>query len=336
VSTGLHRGYVERTFQSGGHEYMRRTYIHDGRTYANVYRGYPYHGVVYYHYVPAYYYHPGFYGWAYNPWAGPVYYTWGWYGAPWYAPYGYYFAPYPVYSSATFWLTDYLIAESLHVAYAAGSASDAQAYSPAQPVQNDSVALTPEVKQVIAEEVKAQLAAEQAAAALGSTFSLAPTAMAQPANTDQAPPALDPNLRVFIVVTNLDVTADGQACSLTPGDVLLRTENTPDKDNTVRASVVTSKKFDCNMGATPRVQVADLQEMHNQFREKMDAGLKTLADNQGKNGIPSGPAATPRQNPEGQAAEDLTATVDLLNQQKDADDAKKEVQQASSSGGNGG
>jgi len=344
VSTGPQRGYVEHTFQRGGHEYMSRTYISGGRTYVNVYRGNPYHGVVYYHYVPVYYYRPVFYRWAYNLWPGPVYYTWGWNGAPWFAPYGYYFAPYPVYPSAVFWLTDYLIAENLRAAYEAGAASavgagnaeDVQASSSAQPVQNNSVTLTPEVKQMIAEEVEAQLAAEDSAAAHGNASSPAPTAAPQPANTDQAPPALDPSLRVFIVATKLDVTADGQVCSLTPGDVLLRTENTPGKDNTVGVSVVSSKRSDCNMGTSPRVQVADLQEMHNYFREQIDVGLKTLADNQGKNGIPSGPAANPQQNPDGQAAEDLRAAADLQNQQKDADNAEKEVQQACSSDGNSG
>ncbi len=111
VSTGSNRGYVEHTFQRGGHDYMRRTYVYSGHTYVNVYRGSYYHGVIYYHYVPAYYYHPMFYGWAYNPWPAPVYYAWGWNTAPWYTPYGYYFSPYPAYPSAAFWLTDYMIAE---------------------------------------------------------------------------------------------------------------------------------------------------------------------------------------------------------------------------------
>jgi hypothetical protein len=345
VGMGSHRGYVEHPFQRGGHEYMRRTYVVGGRSYVNVYRGYHYHGVVYYRYVPAYYYHPMFYGWAYNPWPGPVYYAWGWNAAPWYAPYGYYFAPYPVYPSAAFWLTDYVISENLRAAYEAGAASaagaggagDVQAPSAGQPAQSNSVTLTPEVKQMIAEEVKAQLAAEQAAATQGSTSGTPPTSAPQQpaADTDQVPPALDPSLRVFIVATNLDVTANGQACSLSAGDVLMRTEDSPDKDNSVGVSVVSSKKPDCSMGSSPRVQVADLQEMHNHFREQLDSGVKTLADNQGKNGLPSGPAASPRQNPDGQSAADLTATADLQKQQQDAEQAEKEVQQASLGDGNG-
>jgi hypothetical protein len=75
--------------------------------------------------------------------------------------------------------------------------------------------------------------------------------------------------------------------------------------------------------------------MHNHFREQMDTGLKTLADNQGKNGIPSGPAADPRENPDGRTAIDLTAGADLQKQQQDAEQAEKEVQQASAGNGNG-
>ncbi len=347
VSTGPNHGYVQHTFQRGGQEYMRRTYVVGGRTYVNVYRPYSYHGAIYYHYVPAYYYRPAFYGWGYNPWGAPVVYTgWGWYGSPWYASYGYYFAPYSAYPSAAFWLTDYLIAENLQAAYAAGVSSAggegnsnaAVLSSEGQSGQSGPVILTPEVKAMIAEEVKAQLAAEQAAATQQGNAPNAgnKSAPQRPApDADQVPPALDPTLRVFIVATNLNVTADGQSCSLTPGDVLMRTENKEDADHTVGVNVVSSKKSDCITGSSSRVQVADLQEMHNHFREQMDTGLKTLADNQGKNGIPSGPAANPRENPDGRTAIDLTAVADLQKQQQDAEQAEKEVQQASAGNGNG-
>ena len=75
---------------------------------------------------PPRYYPVGFYGRAYNPWAAPIAYSWGWGAAPWYGFYGAYFTPYPVYPSAAFWLTDYLIATSLQAVYAA-QAADAQA-----------------------------------------------------------------------------------------------------------------------------------------------------------------------------------------------------------------
>jgi hypothetical protein len=356
VTAGPNRGFVERRFERGGHEYVRRTYVYEGRTNVAVYRTYYYNNVAYYHYVPAYYYAPVYYGWAYNPWPAPAYYTWGWYGDPWYRPYGYYFAPYPVYPSADFWLTDYLIAENLRASYqaqgaanvdaaaanadaAAANANAAAANAGAAAAQRSSqagaVTLTPEVKQMIAEEVKAQLAAEQAAATQNVTASATPTSVpAQPAgNTDQVPPALDPNLRVFIVTTSLDVTANGQSCSLSAGDVLSRMDNLPDSNNTVGVMVLSSKKSDCGMDSWQRVQVADLQEMHNRFREQLDTGLKTLADNQGKKGIPSGPAAGGRKNPDGTSAPDDAAVVatKLKQQQQEADQTEKEVQQATSS-----
>jgi len=127
VTTGSNRGFVERRFERGGNEYVRRTYVYEGRTNVTVYLTTYYNNVVYYHYVPAYYYAPRYYGWAYNPWPAPVYYTWGWYGDPWYRPYGYYFAPYAVYPSADFWLTDYLIAENLRASYEAQAAANADA-----------------------------------------------------------------------------------------------------------------------------------------------------------------------------------------------------------------
>ena len=128
VSTGAHSGYVEHRYTDrNGRPYMRRTYVVGGRNYAYVYRGYLYGGVVYYGYVPAFYFAPAFYGWAYEPWAAPVAWSWGWGGAPWYGYYGYYFAPYPAYNSPFFWITDYVLAEYLGAAYDAQVSASAQA-----------------------------------------------------------------------------------------------------------------------------------------------------------------------------------------------------------------
>lgn len=351
VSTGPNRGFAEHAVQRGGHEYMHRTYVSEGRTYTTVYRGYYYHGSFYYHYVPAYYYAPAYYGWGYGPWGQPIVYTgWGWGDAPWYGSSGYYFAPYPVYPSAAFWLADYLIAENLKAGYeaqAAASAAAANANAAAananaaaenanavaaqqQGSQGGAAALTPEVKEMIAEEVKAQLVAEQAAAQNASATG--PAAPQQSiADSYRAPAALDPNRHVFIVSSHLEVSANNQPCILRPGDVLNRTETVADQDNTVAVYVLKSQKSDCAAGTTPRIQVADLQEMHNHFREQMDAGLKTLADNQGKNGLPSAPAAaSPHVNADGTAIPDDAAAIgaQMHQQQQEAEQAETEVQQA--------
>lgn len=392
VNLGAHRGYVEHSFQRNGRVYARRTYVVGGNTYVNVYRTQHYRGGIYYGYVPVYYYHPAFYVWVYDPWASPVYYRWGWFDDPWYRPYGYYFTPYRVYPGAAFWLTDYLIAENLRLAYEDQAAAYADAQTPAAEPQggtpngpdslgpelkqviaedssavswlshyfiaenllladenqaaadavaqpeaaepgggtpSDSMALSPEVKQMIAEEVKRQLGAERQAAASEGTPAQAPDSNSPlPASNQEVPDALDPNHGVFLVATSLDVTVDGESCALTPGDVITRQENTPGSDDAVGVKVLSSKKTDCGSGSMARVQVSDLQEMHNRFREQIDSGLKKLAENQGKGGLPRSPAAKPRLVAEGQAAPDLTASGDLQQQQQDANKTETEVQQA--------
>ena len=168
VAMGPHRGYMERPYYRDryGRAYVQRTYWVHGHPYAYAYRDHFYHGVHYYRYVPGYYYHPVFYGWAYNPWAAPVYYNWGWGPAPWF--YGGYFAPAPYYPSASLWLTDYLLAENLKQAYEAeqdDAASQsvrptnlASSPNPRRVEAPPQLQLSPEVKQMIEAEVHRQLA----------------------------------------------------------------------------------------------------------------------------------------------------------------------------------
>ena len=335
VSAGPHQTYVERPFTYGGHEYVRRTYMRDGHQYVSVYRGYQYGGRTYYRYVPAYYYGPRFYGWANTRWSSPVYYSWGWYGAPWYTPYGYYFAPYASYPSAAFWLTDYLVAENLRAAYEAQAADNQPAVDSGQaaPVaENSQATLTPEIKQMIADEVQSQLTVEQAAAQTGSQGgSSAPDSQQPVQSTDEVPPALDPKFRVFVVTTSIDVQSDGQSCALSPGDVLERTGVTADKDDTVSVRVVRSQKTSCKMDSLSRVQIPDLQEMYNQFRGKLDDGVKALADNQGKKGLPSTTTAgIAVDNPalKGLPTAPDSVAVELKKQSDEANQAENEVQQA--------
>jgi hypothetical protein len=201
----------------------------------------------------------------------------------------------------------------------------AEAGAPAVYVSKDTnataTALTPETKQAIADEVKAQLAAEQAAAS-------SPQAAAAPSN-DQLPEALDPKVRTFIVSKALsEQTDDGTICSLSSGDVLTRIANTPDANQNVRVLVTSSQNNDCQAGMQLAVSLQDMQDMHNDFRQKIAEGLQALADNQGKNGMASGPPADPRPVEEGQAQPDTDAASQLDQQQHDADRAQAEVQQS--------
>jgi hypothetical protein len=117
------RGFVERRYAFRGHDFARRSYYWHGQEYNRYYRGYYYHGAFVNVYAPAVFYPPAFYGWAYNPWAAPVAFGWGWAGTPWFGFYGAYFTPYPVYAGPAFWLTDYMIAADLQAAYAAINAT---------------------------------------------------------------------------------------------------------------------------------------------------------------------------------------------------------------------
>lgn len=135
--------------------------------------------------------------------------------------------------------------------------------------------------------------------------------------------------------TNLDLTTQGgQNCALTPGDIILRTGDEMTNDGRIGISVLSAKPGDCPVNATANLEVVALQEMHNQFREQIDTGLKTLADNQGKNGIPPGPPPNPRSVTEGQAPPEALSTVEdaLARQQSDASEAEAEIQQATDTG----
>jgi len=328
VSVGRYGGYVQRPYMRGGAPYMNRTYIYGGRTTVVVYRGYNWHGHPYYRYVPPYYYGRPFYGWCYNPWARPVSWGWGWGGAPWYGYYGYYFAPYPVYPSAAFWLTDFILAANLQAAYAAQAAANANAQAnsaPPPPQNQNAVTLTPEVKQAIADEVSAQLAAQQ--------NSPQGTAAATPSG-DQLPQALDPKSRTFIVSNTLSQTmADGTACSLSSGDVVTRIGDTPDANQNVNVMVTSSQNGDCPTGTQTPMSVQDLQDMQNDFQQKINTGMQSLADNQGKNGMPSSPPPNPTAVPDGTAQPDPDAASQINQTDQSAAQAEADVQQSQQSGG---
>ena len=218
VAEGHGRGYIQRPYTYGGRSYYSRSYYYNGRPYNAYYRGYYYNGAYLNGYMPAYYYPSAYYGWAYNPWPAPVPYAWGWGGNPWYGYYGAYFAPYPVYPSAAYWITDYLVAASLANAYASLSLSARlepnatsphliyASYDPATGATSPT--MTKEVKDAVAEEIKNELAMQKAAAS-----------DPQPANLKTL--LADGKPHVFVASAALSVASGGQDCGLTEGDVLI-------------------------------------------------------------------------------------------------------------------
>jgi hypothetical protein len=355
IVTRGHGGYVQRAYVTrGGHAYYSRTYYAGGRYHVGLYRGYGWGGHMYYGYYPGVWYHPGFYGWGWHPWGAPIAWgigAWGWGGAPWWGFYGGWWNPYPVYAAPYFWLTDYLLASSLQAAYAArqeangdamaadaaASAGDGGGGGDAAPVATGQVTLTPEVKQAIAEEVKAQLAAQQQQASQdtgGSQASAAPAAPAAPAPTsDQPPPALDPAQRTFVVDSDVTVVANGQECGLTSGDVITRLTDTPDADQTVNASVSATKKGDCASGQTVAVKVDDLQEMYNHFQENITNGMGEMAKKQGTGGMPAAPDTGTQAGAVQPPPPDTSVAKTLQDQQQQADQTESQVKQEAASGG---
>jgi len=318
-------GYVQRPYMYHGHEFARRTYYYNGRAYDRYYRGYSYHGVYMHVYAPFRYYPVAFYGWAYNPWFTPVVYPWGWAGNPWFGYYGFYFTPYPVYASPALWLTDYLLAANLTAAYAAQQ--EVQAQAAARQAPEGAAALTPEVKQMIADEVKNQIALENAEAQQNAR-----NQDIDPASSSISRLLKDGHTHVFVVGSALDVVdASGAECALSDGDVL-KLVAPPEASDTEANLVVLSSKggLECRKAAVVSVAFADLQDMQNHMREIVDQGLQELQEKQGKGGLPTAPPsamAAPVNTAFAQSAPppDANAIAEINQQLKEADLAEQDV-----------
>ena len=326
------RGYVQHPYMYRGHEFGHRTYYDHGRYYDRYYNRYGYRGAYLDVYAPARYYPVGFYGWAYNPWAAPIAYSWGWGAAPWYGYYGAYFAPYPVYPSAAFWLTDYLIATSLQAAYAA-NAANAQAEAVA--AASGPPALTPEVKQMVADEVKRQVALENSEAAAN-----AQSQVPDPGSSSIARMLSDNQPHVFIAGSDLDVVdSAGNECPISQGDIV-EVSSAPPADAAGATALVLASKGgkECAKSASVTVAFNDLQDMQNHMRETIDAGMGDLQSKQGKGGLPAAPpsaqvAPVAAAFTAGAPPPDTTASTEIAQQAQAADQAEQEVASAAPASG---
>jgi hypothetical protein len=271
------RGFVERPYHYGGREFAHRTYYYQGRAYDRFYARHYYRGGYINVYSPVAYYRPAFYGWAYNPWVAPIAFSWGFAASPWYGYYGPYFAPYPVYPSASFWLTDYLVSQSLSAAYEA----QAQEAAAAQIAAAD--AMSRQTKDLIAAEVQRQIALENAEAMQNG--------QADPASSGIQRMLGDNIQHIFITGSGLDlVDTSGMECAVSQGDAL-QLAGPPPPDATAANLVVLSSKggVECRRGATVSVAFADLQDMQNHMRETIDQGMGELQSKQAQGGLPALP-----------------------------------------------
>jgi hypothetical protein len=351
VSTGRHSGYVERRVVMNNRTYMQRTTIINHRVFTRTFVVNGFGGVAL---VPPAFFAPGFYGWAYYPWASPVAFRWGWFGAPWYAGPNPYFVASPLYPSAAFWLTDYMIGETLATAYelhhdAAADMADDMADADTVADSSDAVdsdtsadanaditgdqetlradattPVTPELKAEIAEQVKQEMSNDNAEASNPSQASF-----------DTLPAALSTPNHVFVVSGDLDVTTtDQQLCNLQAGDMLQLMSPAASDSSFVQLRVASSKRADCPGGVLVNVSLADLQEMQNSFQAHVEAGLAALHNGQGSNGLPSAPpaavAAPPQPAVSGLAPASATDSSAVLDQQREqADQAERQGESGS-------
>jgi hypothetical protein len=302
VSYGRHSGYMERTFVHGQVTLVQRAYVAPrgyftpNATYVRTYSPYTYRGMTLVSYTPGIYYAPAFYGWAYNPWATPVAYAWGWTGDPWLDFANGYFAPLPMYSSPMQWMADYILGSTLAAAYqqqqdfqpegaADAAASDAAAdetasgdgSSDSEVYAQTTTPITPKLRAAVAEEVRQELAAENAVA----------NDQARP-EVQQLPEILQPR-HVFLVNSLLNVYTEHGNCALTAGDLIVLVNATDSYAETPLLTVASSKSGDCPAGAQVQVVLQDLQEMDNNLRAQMDNAVAKLHADQGQGGLPAAP-----------------------------------------------
>jgi hypothetical protein len=271
ASPALHRGgktFRQEPLLRGDQTFVRRTRVdgpaahhgsnpnvhHGGGQGGNPGRTYHHHHWGhhdYWVYVPFWTYDPWFWGFYFAPFPAPWYYTWVWVGAPWYAAWGWYFEPYPYYAGPSYWVTDYTLSRALEDEYDRGYAAGQESVSGTA------------ISEPIKEQVRVQV-----------------DATAKAIQTDQ-PIALDTALAdpdtLFIVDAPLSAaTSAGTTCALTGGDIV-KAAGPVDPDVPIASvSVVTSKREDCPAGAVVSVSYADLQEMLNSFSESVDDGLHEL------------------------------------------------------------
>ena len=286
-SEGGGHGYIQRPFSYRGHEFERREYYGEHGHFARFYEPYRFRGFALNIFLPGRYYPPVFYGWAFGAWPAPVYFRWGWLGAPWYPYYGPYFAPFPYYGSASLWLTDYLLAAVLEEDYrnrAAAASNEAVGFVP--PCDASQARVNDETKQAIAREVRYQLSLMSAESQI-----VANNGIPDPAATGLPRLLTDNNPHAFVVSKNLDVETRAGECWLTPGDVLLLNAPPPAASEVAYLQVLANKSNDCPSGSVVAVSFEDLQEMQNYTRSVLDQGLAELRAKQGQGGLPAAPAA---------------------------------------------
>jgi hypothetical protein len=318
VASGPQIGYVQRPVVPG---LVTRTYTSPGRTSVALFHPVVYGSALYYAYVPSVVYSPAFYAWAYNPWLSPAYFAWGWEDAPWYAFYAGYFSPARVYPNGALWVADYVIAQDLRLAYAVAVEERAVPTPTHDMNAGYAMPLSDETRSLIADQVRFELTNQQERAYVDSLSD----------GNNDALSATDSRRGVLLVSSKLAVAAGSQQCRLTPGDILIRKE-IGSIDAKVLATVERSKPGDCPGNSVVALDLFAVQEMQNDFRRQIDAGLADLARQQGHNGLPVADSVSARALPgAGKLKPDSNIDGEIKRAFADADAAEAEIGRSATS-----
>ena len=266
VATSRGVQYVQHPYTYGGRSFDHRTYYVQGRLFHQLYRPYTYNGTNLDVYATSRFYEPKVYQWATSRFASPQTATWAYTTSQprWFAYYKGYFTPEPTYTDPLVWLTDYLLASTLEITYnTAPPASEA-------PPADGSLAITPEVKQLLAEEVGRQVKQESVEAQENARHR-----DPQPGAGSIVQELSDRQPHVFVVAADLDlVDPTGRRCMISEGDVVQVTAGPEPSTSTASAVVLASKGgVECGRAAQVEIALTDLQEMQNHMRETIDQGM---------------------------------------------------------------
>jgi hypothetical protein len=216
-------------------------------------------------------------------------------------------------------IADYVIEQNLKLAFEETDSPQDSTSTLAESVDNG--AITPAVKQAVAGEVKSHVAEmELEAKTLGSDSKPAQD------NPEQSPPVLNSRHRLVTISSTYQVTTtSGEVCSLTGGDIIVRTGDEIVDGDKVAVSVLASRPGDCPFNVPINVNIADLQEQYTEMRTQIHSGINLVANNQGSKGMPKGPTTNMRATSGAAIMSDADAQNELLKAFQEADQGEAEV-----------
>jgi hypothetical protein len=273
--------YVQHPYTFEGRTFDHRTYAVQGHLLHQLYRPYDYGGTTLDVYATNRFYEPKLYQWATTRFKAPQPYKWLYKAdpPPWFVYYGDYFTPSETYDEPLSWLTDFMLASTLAMAYSiepSGSESGAPSVS---------TAVSPQVKQLLSEEIGRHVRRESAEAQAHRAQH-----EPRPGEGGIVQELGDGQPHVLLAASALDlVDLTGRRCMISAGDVVQVGPGPAPTGGAARAVVLASKGSNaCGRSAQVDIALSDLQEMQNHMRETMDQGLANTQ--MGKNATSRTPA----------------------------------------------